>query len=485
MRDTREDHDLQELARQAMAEHGLQAEFPAEVMAEVQRLQPPKAEAGVADLRALPWCSIDNDDSRDLDQLTVGEALPGDATRILVAVADVDCLVRQGGAIDRSAAHNTTSIYTAARVFPMLPERVSTDLTSLNPGEDRLAMVVAMDVDVDGAVTASRLFRALVHNHAKLAYDSVDAWLDGTGPAPAAVERSSVLADQLRLQDRAAKRLRRRRDEQGALDLDTGETRPVLRDGKVVDLRRDEKNDAKELIEDFMIAANGATARFLAGKGFATIRRVVRDPERWDRIVELAGRHGGVLPETPDSRALEVFLRKRRIADPLRFPDLSLSVVKLIGKGEYVLERPGEATGHFGLAVRDYTHSTAPNRRYPDLITQRLLKAAFAGAKAPYDDEALAALAGHCTTQEDAANKVERSIRKSAAALLLSDRIGHAFDGVVTGASEKGTWVRTFHPPVEGKVVRGQQGLDVGDVVRVRLLSVNVPRGFIDFAARR
>lgn len=485
MPDRRDDHDLQDLARRAMEEHGLQAEFPAEVMAEVARLQPSPLDSGVTDMRALPWCSIDNDDSRDLDQLTVGEELANDLTRIFVAVADVDCLVHQDGVIDRSAARNTTSIYTAARVFPMLPERVSTDLTSLNPDQDRMAMVVEMDVDADGAVTSSRLFRAVVHNHAKLAYNSVDAWLDGTGPAPAAVEKSPVLAEQLRLQDRAAKRLRRRRDEQGALDLDTGETRPVLVNGKVVDLRRDEKNDAKELIEDFMIAANGATARFLASKGFATIRRVVRDPERWDRIVELAGRHGGVLPDAPDSRALELFLLKRRKADPLRFPDLSLSVVKLIGKGEYVLEKPGEATGHFGLAVRDYTHSTAPNRRYPDLITQRLLKAAFAGRKAPYDDESLAALAGHCTAREDAANKVERSIRKSAAALILSDRIGHAFDGVVTGASEKGTWVRTFHPPVEGKVVRGFQGLDVGDVVRVRLLSVNVPRGFIDFAARR
>jgi exoribonuclease-2 len=475
--------DLRDLARRAMVEHGLQPEFPPEVEAEVARMAPAGMQ-GVTDLRHLPWCSIDNDDSRDLDQLTVGERLDAGHTRILVAVADVDVLVRQGGATDRRAGHNTTSVYTAARVFPMLPERVSTDLTSLNPDVDRLAMVVEMDIDASGAVVASRLFRAAVHNHAKLAYNAVDAWLDGTGPAPALVARDPVLAEQLRLQDQAAKRLRGRREEQGALDLDTGETRPVLRDGKVVDLRRDEKNDAKELIEDFMIAANGVTARFLAGKGFATIRRVVRDPERWERIVELASRHGGVLPAMPDAAALEIFLRQRRRADPLRFPDLSLSVVKLIGKGEYVLERPGDSLGHFGLAVRDYTHSTAPNRRYPDLITQRLLKAAFAGTPPPYDDAQLADLAGHCTAQEDAANKVERRIRKSAAALLMRERIGEAFEAVVTGASPKGTWVRTFYPPVEGKVVRGHRGMDVGDLVRVRLLGVDVTQGFIDFAGR-
>jgi VacB/RNase II family 3'-5' exoribonuclease len=476
--------DLGHLAHRAMVEHGLQPEFPPDVTAEVARLAPADMD-GVVDLRHLPWCSIDNDDSRDLDQLTVGERLDGGHTRVLVAVADVDVLVPRGSAADRRAAHNTTSVYTAARVFPMLPERVSTDLTSLNPGVDRLAMVVEMDVDPEGRVTASRHFRAAVHNHAKLAYNAVDAWLDGTGPAPAAVADNAVLAEQVRLQDAAAKRLRGRREEQGALELDTGETRPVLRDGKVVDLRRDEKNDAKELIEDFMIAANGATARYLAGKGFATIRRVVRDPERWERIVELAGRHGGVLPATPDAGALEAFLHQRRRADPIRFPDLSLSVVKLIGKGEYVLERPGESLGHFGLAVRDYTHSTAPNRRYPDLITQRLLKAAFAGGPSPYDDGELADLAGHCTAQEDAANKVERRIRKSAAALLMRERVGESFAGVVTGASPKGTWVRTFHPPVEGKVVRGFQGMDVGDLVRVRLLGCDVERGFIDFAGRR
>jgi exoribonuclease R len=289
----------------------------------------------------------------------------------------------------------------------------------------------------------------------------------------------------LRMQDEVAQRLRERREEQGALDLDTGESRPVLRNGRVVDLRRDEKNRAMQLIEDFMIAANGATARFLAKRGFATIRRVVRSPERWERIVEVASRHGGRLPPNPDSVALERFLRERRRADPLRFPDLSLSIVKLIGKGEYVLEHPGNSLGHFGLAARDYTHSTAPNRRFPDLITQRLLKAAFAQVNSPYDEVDLDSLASHCTMQEDNANKVERRLRKSAAALLLRNRIGEHFDAIVTGAAEKGTWVRTFHPPVEGKVVSGQHGMDVGDQVRVKLVSVAIEQGFIDFAGVR
>jgi exoribonuclease II len=483
--DRYDNFDLHDLARQALLERGLLPDFPPETEAELARMAGTPIDQGLVDMRSLPWCSIDNDDSRDLDQLTVAERLDHDAIRIFVAVADVDCLVKRGSAIDRHAANNTTSIYTAGGIFPMLPQRLSTDLTSLNPGRDRQAMVAQIDVDRTGAVTQERLYRALVHNHAQLAYDSVGAWLEEQGPLPERAAAVPALAEQLRMQDEAAQLLRERRDERGALELDTGETRPVMQDGRVVDLRRDEKNRAKQLIEDFMIAANGATARFLAKLGYSCIRRIVRAPDRWDRIVEVASRNGGRLPPTPDAKALERFLHERRRIDPLRFPDLSLSIVKLIGKGEYALERPGEATGHFGLALRDYTHSTAPNRRYPDLITQRLLKAAFTQAKSPYDEVDLDSLASHCTQQEDNATKVERRLRKSAAALLLRHRIGEHFDAIVTGAGEKGTWVRTFRPPVEGKVVEGQHGMDVGDQVRVKLVSVHVEQGFIDFAGVR
>jgi len=477
----RDDFDLRDLARRALLERGLAPDFPADVQAELGHLPEPRVEDVVEDLRALPWCSIDNDDSRDLDQLTVADEAPGGATVILVAVADVDCRVRRDSAIDRHAGHNTTSIYTAAGIFPMLPERLSTDLTSLNPGVDRHAVVARYTVHADGTLGSTALVRALVHNHAKLTYNGVGPWLEGERPPPALVAASSVLQAQLRMQDAAAQRLRERREERGALDLDTGETRAVVQGGKVVDLARDEKNRAKQLIEDFMIAANGVTARYLSAQGLASIRRVVREPERWDRIVEVAARHGGRLPVRPDAKALEHFLRERHRADPLRFQDLSLSIVKLIGKGEYVLERPGESSGHFGLAVRDYAHSTAPNRRYPDLITQRLVKAALNAQPQPYSDAELAQLAVHCTAQEDNASKVERRIRKSAAALLLRSRVGERFSAIVTGASDKGTWVRTLRPPVEGRVMRGSRGFDVGDEVIVRLESVDVERGFIDF----
>ncbi len=473
--------DLRELATRAMVERGLLPVFPPEVDAELASLPAPDA-TGARDLRQLPWCSIDNDDSRDLDQLSCCERLPERVIRVLVAVADVDARVRAGSAIDLHAAHNTTSVYTPACIFPMLPELLSTDLTSLNPGVDRLAVVAQLDIDPRGDVIASTLYRAQVHNQAKLAYDSIAAWLDGKAPAPPAVAASAVLAAQLRDQNEAAQSLRQSRHERGALDLETLEARAVMRDGKPVELRQQAKNRARQLIEDLMIAANGAAARFLAGRGWASIRRVVRTPERWDRIVELAASHGGHLPQAPDPVALERFLGERRRADPLRFPDICLAVVKLMGKGEYVLEDPGNPIGHFGLAVRDYSHSTAPNRRYPDLIIQRLLKAALADRKPPYPDDELARLAEHCTEQEDNADKVERQIRKSAAALMLVDRIGTRYDALVTGASGKGTWVRTLKPPVEGKIVRGAHGLDVGDQVRVELLGVDVELGFIDFA---
>ena len=476
---------LQAIARRVMAERGLEAEFSAAARAETDTLTEPARETGggARDLRRLLWCSIDNDDSRDLDQLTVAEPATGDAVRILVAVADVDALVERDSAIDAHARKNTTSVYTAAAIFPMLPERLSTDLTSLNEGEDRLALVIDMTVMRDGSVTASDIYRAMVRNKAKLAYNSVGAWLEGGAPAPPKLAAVAGLDEQLRIQDRAAQAMKTLRHQHGALSLDTIETRAVFDGDVIADLRPDHKNRARELIEDFMIGANGVTARYLEGKGLPSLRRVLRSPERWERIRELAAGLGETLPATPSCQALEGFLAARHKADPGRFPDLSLAVIKLLGKGEYVVERPGESTeGHFGLAVRDYAHSTAPNRRFPDLITHRLLKAAMAERAAPYGLDELDVLARHCTTQEDNATKVERQVHKSAAALLLSSRIGQRFDAIVTGASPKGTWARIFHPAVEGKVVRGAEGLDVGDRVEVELLGTNVDRGYIDFA---
>lgn len=478
-------HDLVEIARQAMRDRGLEPDFPPAALAEAERLSPDlhEGDPSIRDLRDLLWSSIDNDDTRDLDQLEVAEALPGGAIKVQVAIADVEDLVHPGSAIDDHARKNTTSVYTGARTFAMLPERLSTGVTSLNDGEDRLAIVIEMTVAADGSIAGSDVYPARVRNRAQLAYDAVAAWLDGNGPMPPRMAAVAGVAEQVKLQDEAAGRLRRLRHEQGALDLETLETRPVVVDGKVTDLKEERDNRAKNLIEDFMIAANGVTARYLTAHGLPSIRRVVRTPVRWPRIVELASSFGEKLPADPDARALNEFLERRHQADPQSFPDLSLMVVKLLGPGEYVLDPPdGDPPGHFGLAVKDYTHATAPNRRYPDLITHRLVKAAFAGRPAPYSDAELEELAKHCTQQEDAANKVERQVRKSAAALMIESRIGSTFDAVVTGASDKGTWVRTSgHPFVEGRLDRGWQGLDVGDRVRVRLVSTDVERGFIDF----
>jgi exoribonuclease-2 len=434
-------------------------------------------------LTGLLWASIDNDDSRDLDQLTVAEARADRSVKILVAIADVDALVTKESALDAHARHNTTSVYTAGDIFPMLPEKLSTDLTSLGEGQDRLAIVVEMMIADDGRVLNSTLYRSLVRNHAKLAYNSVAAWLTGEAPAPERVTAVSGLDAQLRLQDQVAQRLKARRHQQGALSLETIEPRAIF-DGEVLaDLRVEQKNRAKELIEDFMVAANQATVSFLRGKGVPSFRRVLRSPERWQRIVEVAARWGEHLPPEPDAGALEVFLVKRRKADPIRFPDLSLAIVKLIGRGEYVFDQSKDgAPEHFGLAVKGYTHSTAPNRRFPDLITQRLIKAALVDAPTPYKPEELKYLADHCTEKEDDAEKVERRLRKSASALLLESRIGQRFDAIVTGASDAGTWVRLLAPPVEGKLIAGMSGLDVGDSVRVKLVSTDVERGYIDFA---
>ncbi|HYI08386.1 MAG TPA: RNB domain-containing ribonuclease [Thermoanaerobaculia bacterium] len=474
---------LNEIAHQAMIDKGLDPTFNKDVRKQVDGIRGPAGgdDDSIRDMRQLGWCSIDNDDSRDLDQLTWAEDSDGD-TRIFIAVADVDALVKKDTPVDRHARHNTTSVYTAARVFSMLPEKLSTDLTSLNEDQDRVALVIELTVRDDGTVAHDEVYRALVHNHAKLAYDRVAAWLDGEQDEPQKLSRVPGLAESLLMQDRIADRMRDVRHDNGALDLETIEARPVIRDGQVVELRQARRNNARLLIEDFMIAANGATARFLGRHGFPSIRRVVRSPERWDRIERIAEELGERLPPEPDARALEEFLRLRKKADPVRFPDLSLSIVKAMGAGEYVVEEPGDKSiGHFGLAVKDYTHSTAPNRRYPDLITHRLVKAALAKDEAPYTVEELDELAAHCTKQEDAANKVERLVRKAAAAYMLANRVGEKFDAIVTGASPKGTWVRIFNPPIEGKVVRGWDGLDIGDRTKVKLLGVDVERGFIDF----
>jgi VacB/RNase II family 3'-5' exoribonuclease len=477
---------LQAIARRAMLEKGLLPDFSVEALDELARVQqaPTTTEdKEVRDLRGLLWASIDNDDSRDLDQLTVAEALPGDKVKILVAVADVDSIVKNGSAIDEHAHHNTTSVYTAALIFPMLPEKLSTNLTSLNFNEDRLAIIMEMVIGEDGSLQDSDIYRALVRNHAKLAYNSVAAWLEGTGTMPEAIDAVKGLDENLRLQDRAAQRLKKFRNIHGALSLETIEAKPVFDNDEVRDIQAEEKNRAKEIIEDFMIAANGVTARYLSSRHFPSLRRVVRAPARWDRIAEIAAEHGFDLPDKPDSRALEEFLIKQKTADPLRFPDLSLSIIKLIGAGEYLAEFPGvtASPGHFGLAVRDYAHSTAPNRRYPDLITQRLLKAAMAQHQVPYEDDDLEALGKHCTQEEDAAKKVERQVRKSAAAMLLESRIGERFDALVTGAAPKGTWVRLLNPPIEGRLVHGFAGVDVGHKIRVQLLYTDVERGYIDF----
>jgi exoribonuclease-2 len=481
---------LQGIAHRAMLERGLLPDFSAAVLAELDRMdaaagangEPLANPAEIRDLTELLWASIDNDDSRDLDQLTVAEVLPTGKVKIRVAVADVDALVKQGSAIDEHARHNTTSVYTAAKIFPMLPEKLSTDLTSLNPDEERLAVVVEMVIGADGALQGSDIYRACVRNHAKLAYNSVAAWIEADGVVPAEIAAIAGLAENLRVQDQIAQSLKHLRHAHGALSLETVEAKPIFDGDQIRDLEAEEKNLAKEVVEDFMIAANGVTARYLAAKQFPSIRRVVRTPKRWDRIVELAREHGFRLPEDPNSAALDEFLVQQKAADPQHFPDLSLAVIKLLGAGEYVAELPGAtAPGHFGLAVKDYAHSTAPNRRYTDLITQRLLKAAIGGQAAPYNYAELDLLAKHFTTQEDAANKVERQVAKSAAALLLEARIGEQFDAIVTGASEKGTWARLLTIPVEGRVVHGFAGMDVGDRIHVQLIAVDVERGYIDF----
>ncbi len=442
----------------------------------------PDEGAPLEDLRNLLWSSIDNDDTRDLDQVELAVQIDGGDWRLYVAIADVDSEAPKGSAIDAHAAAQTTTVYTGPVIFPMIPTELSAGATSLFEGTDRKAVVVEMIVGANGSVKSAQIYRALVTNKAQLAYSAVGAWLDSRVPIPDKVARIAGLKEQVMLQAKIAAALRRTRLDNGALEIETVEARAVSQSGQVTAIEKTLKNTATDLIEDFMIAANGSVARFLEAHNVSSIRRIVRSPERWERIAELAQQFGTTLPAAPDPVALHDFMLERRARDPDHFPDLSLAVVKLLGPGEYILDQPGvEEPGHFGLAVQDYTHSTAPNRRYADLVCQRIVKAVLAKTSPPYTDDELSAIARNCTLKEDAARKVERNVRKIAAAVLFSDRIGQRFAAIVTGNKSSGTFVRVVDPPVEGMLTRGQRGVDVGDEIEVELLSTNPKRGFIDF----
>ena len=477
--------DLQATAKEIMRLHGFQPDFPPTVLQQLTdlRAHPPQIASGkdVRDLRNLLWSSIDNDTSRDLDQIEVAERLPNGDMKVLVGIADVDAFVPKQTAIDQHAARETTTVYAGVRNFPMLPEELSTGKTSLLENQDCLSVVIEFVADAGGHVTSSDVYRALARNRAQLQYNSVGAWLEGTATAPAKVAASTDLQAQLRLQNEIAQKLKNQRFANGALNLQTDELRPLILNDQVVDMEKQQKNHATELIEDFMIAANGVVARML--EKVSSLRRIVKQPERWDRIVQLAATFGEKLPPDPDSKALNDFLLKRKASDPDHFADLSLAVIKLIGPGEYVLERPGDPSpGHFGLAVQDYTHSTAPNRRFPDIVTQRLIKAVLAGEPNPYSENELTAIAANCTQKEDAARKVEREMSKRLAAIAMQNRIGAIFDAIVTGVTPHGTFVRALQPHVEGLLAQGAQGIDVGDKLRVKLIRTDVQHGYIDFA---
>jgi exoribonuclease-2 len=478
--------NLQAAARQAMESKEFVVDFPTEVIAETNRI--PKdiwannQQKGIVDLRELMWSSIDNEDSRDLDQIEVAEKLDNENIRILVGISDVDADVPQNSATDRFAARNTTSVYTGASTFPMLPPQFSEDLTSLLEGENRLVIVIDFTVAGDGADKLNSIYRALVVNRARLTYELVGDWLDGKGQIKANGVDQTALETQLRLQDQAADRLQAVREQAGALRFGTVEATTAKRNGEVYDVVIQQKNQARYLIENLMIASNVLMSGFLKSKNYPHLERVVRRPERWQRIVELAANLGERLPLEPDSSALSAFLEKRRIADPVHFPDLSLSVVKLIGAGDYTVVPPGgKSEGHFGLAVNGYTHSTAPNRRYADLVTQRLVKAAIASEAPPYSVAELEQIAERCNERQSAERKVERLMRKIVAAEVLSQRIGETFAGIITGVSSKGTFVRLISTPAEGLIVKNESGVDVGDRVSVRLINTNPERGFIDF----
>jgi exoribonuclease-2 len=479
--------DLYAIARRTMIENGFETELPPAAAAEIKQLKStsPKPLPSTKDLRSLLWSSIDDQKSKDLDQIEFAERLPNDDIRVLIGIADVDLLVKKDSAVDAHAQKNSTSVYTGVKTFHMLPEELSTQQTSLLSGADRLAVITEMTVAPDGTVNHKDVYEALVHNYAKLSYEGVGAWLDRRGPIPGEIKSVAGMEEQIQLQREAARRLRELRLAQGALELETIKAVPVVdEDGRVVKLDVTESNTARDIIENFMIAANVAMAEFLESKSVPMLRRVVRTPAHWDRIVELADELGEKLPGQPDSRALARLLERRKKADPDHYPDLSLSIVKLLGPGDYTVQTASslEEEGHFGLAVNDYTHSTAPNRRFADLVTQRAVKATLQNAPPPYADTELNAIADHCTEREGAARKVERKMRKVAAALMLQNRIGEVFPAIVTGVSDKGTFARTLRPPVDGRIVRGEGGLRVGDKTRVQLLSTEPERGYIDFS---
>ena len=478
--------DLADIARAAMIENGFEPDFGADVRAELANPPAPvNDDPPPKDLRDLMWSSIDNDDTRDLDQVEYAEEVVG-GTRLLIGIADVDRRVPKDSAIDRHAASQATTVYTGVEIFPMLPRELSAGETSLFEDADRYAIVVEIVVGADGTVRSEDVYRATLRNKAQLAYPSVGAWLEQRGTIPPKAAAISGLAEQLQRQAALAALLRKTRDRNGALEIQTVEARAVTLDGKVTTIEQSRDNAATRTIEDFMVAANGAVARFLDKHGLASIRRIVRKPERWPRIVDLARQYGVTLPAEADSIALHKFLEARRAVDPDHFPDLSLAIVKLMGPGEYALDLPGGLNeGHFGLAVQDYTHSTAPNRRFADLLTQRLVKAVLAGKPSPYANDELEAVARNCTLREDAARKVERKVRKTAAALLLADKIGAHFQAIVTGVKKEGTYVRVLAPPVEGRLMQGEHGVDVGDRISVKLLSTNPEKGFIDFGLDR
>jgi VacB/RNase II family 3'-5' exoribonuclease len=476
--------NLQAIARQVMQAQGFQPDFPPETQKQLAdiRAQPPQLTPSdkVRDLRNLLWSSIDNDTSKDLDQIEVAERLPNGDIKVMIGIADVDAFVAKDSPIDQHAERETTSVYTGVSIFPMLPEELSTGASSLLENADRPAVVTEFVVNTGGSLSSSNVYRAIVRNKAQLTYNAVGAWLEGTAAAPPKVAASSELQAQLKLQDEVAQALKKLRYEHGALNLDTNEALPLVLNDQVIDVVKQDKNRATELIEDFMIAANGVVARLL--EKVSSLRRIVKTPEHWDGIVRLAAAQGVKLPTTPDSKALNDFLLQRKAADPDHFADLSLAVIKLVGPGEYVLERPGDSPeGHFGLAVQDYTHSTAPNRRFPDGVTQRLIKALLDGKPGPYSDSDLAGIAANCTQKGDAARKVEREMSKRLSAVAMSHRVGETFDAMVTGVTPKGTFVRVMQPHIEGLLTQGAQGLNVGDKLRAKLVRTDVQRGFIDF----
>ena len=486
MQDANPSHlDLQATAKEIMQQYGFEPDFPAQVSAQLANLKQPPPHVSpsrdVRDMRNLLWSSIDNDTSRDLDQIEVAERASNGDVKVMVGIADVDAFAEKLTPIDQHASRETTTVYTGIRNFPMLPEELSTGITSLLENQDRLSIVIEFVVNSEGNVKSSNVYRALVRNKAQLQYNSVGAWLEGTTAAPPKVAASTELHDQLKLQSEVAQKLKNHRFQNGALNLQTDEVHPLVLNERVVDIVKQQKNHATELIEDFMVAANGVVARLL--ENVSSLRRIVRTPKRWDRIVQLAATKGEKLPPQPDSKALNEFLLRRKAADPDHFADLSLAVIKLIGPGEYVLEPAGEtAPGHFGLAVQDYTHSTAPNRRFADVVTQRLIKAMLANQPNPYSDAELTVVASNCTQKENAARKVEREMSKRLAAVAMQRRLGEVFDAIVTGVTDHGTFVRVLRPHIEGLLAEGAHGLDVGDKLRAKLIRTDVLKGYIDFA---